>query len=97
MRMMMKISIPIEAANRAMQDGSAPRILQKSFETLRPEAIYFYPGEEGRNILVFLDVKEPSDLPAIGDPFFKGLEARVTFTPVMNLQDFQAGVAKLGH
>jgi hypothetical protein len=78
-----------------MQDGSAQRVLSQAFETLRPEATYFYPSEEGRTILFFIDVKESSDMPSIGDPFFKGLSARVTFTPVMNPQDFQAGVAKL--
>jgi hypothetical protein len=93
--MMMKVSIPIEAANKAMEDGSAKRILQTAFETLRPEATYFYPAEDGRTILFFIDVKETSDMPSIGDPFFKGLSARVTFTPVMNPQDFQAGLAKL--
>jgi hypothetical protein len=95
MRMMMKIAIPIEAGNKAVADGSAQRILQASFETLRPEAAYFYPAEEGRMILMFIDVKEPSDMPAIGDPFFTGMNARVTYTPVMNPQDFQAGLAKL--
>lgn len=94
MRMMMKISIPIEAANRAMNDGSAPRILQSSLEALRPEAAYFFPAEEGRTILLFIDVKEPSDLPSIGEPFFQGFNARISFTPVMNVQDFQAGLAK---
>ena len=74
---------------------SAQRIMQAAFETLRPEAAYFYPGEEGRTILLFIDVKDPSDMPVIGDPFFKGFNARVTFTPVMNAQDFQAGMAKL--
>jgi hypothetical protein len=97
MRMMMKISIPIEAANKAVQDGSAQRIMQSSFETLRPEAVYFYPAEEGRTILLFINVKENSDIPGIGEPFFQGLNARVTFTPVMNAQDFQAGLAKMGH
>jgi len=97
MRMMMKISIPIEAANRAVQDGSAKRILQASLETLRPEAAYFYPAEDGRTILLFIDVEENSDIPAIGEPFFQGLNARITFTPVMNGQDFQAGMAKLPH
>lgn len=97
MRMMMKISVPFEAANRAARDGSAGRILQSSLEKLRPEAAYFYPAEDGRTILLFLDVKDSSDMPSIGDPFFDGLSARVTFTPVMNPQDFQAGLAKLGH
>ena len=36
----MKISIPFEAANRTIQDGSAKRILQTSLEALRPEAAY---------------------------------------------------------
>jgi hypothetical protein len=97
MRMMMKVTIPYEAANKAIQDGSAARILQTSFETLRPEAVYFHPAEEGRTILLFIDVKENSDIPVIGEPFFQGLSARVTFTPVMNAQDFQAGMAKLAH
>jgi hypothetical protein len=97
MRMMMKISIPIEAANKAVQDGSVKRILQTSLEALRPEAVYFYPADEGRTVLLFIDVKENSDIPAIGEPFFQGLNARISFTPVMNLQDFQAGMAKMPH
>jgi hypothetical protein len=64
---------------------------------LRPEAAYFFPAEEGRTILHFIDVKENSDIPAIGEPFFQGLNAKITFTPVMNGQDFQAGMAKLAH
>ena len=89
MRMMMKISIPIEAANKAVKDGSVKTILQTSLEALRPEATYFFPAEDGRTILLFLDVKENSDIPGIGEPFFQGLNARISFTPVMNLQDFQ--------
>jgi hypothetical protein len=95
MRMMMKISIPTEAVNESMADGSAKRILQTSMEALRPEAAYFFPSDEGRIILLFIDVKENSDIPAIGEPFFQGLRARISFTPVMNGQDFQAGLAKL--
>jgi len=97
MRMMMKVSIPIESASAAVRDGTAQRIVRASFETLRPEAAYFYPAEDGRTILFFIDVKDSSDMPAIGEPFFNGLGARVTFTPVMNAQDFQAGLAKAGH
>ena len=95
MRMLMKISIPIEAANRAVRDGSVKEIMKTTLEQLRPEAAYFYPSEEGRTMLLFVDVKENSDIPAMGEPLFQGLGARVSFTPVMNLQDFQAGMAKL--
>src|SRR5437899_6843760 len=97
MRMMMKMTIPIESANRAVNDGSVKPLMQNMFETLRPEAAYFFPSEQGRTILLFIDVKENSDIPAIGEPFFQGLNATITFTPVMNPQDFQAGLAKMAH
>jgi hypothetical protein len=94
MRTMMKIVIPIEDSNRAGKDGSAMSILGAAFEKLRPEAAYFYPSSEGRTVLLFIDVAEASDMPGIGEPFFQGLNATVTFTPVMNAQDFKAGMAK---
>jgi len=97
MRMMMKVSIPIESANRAMKDGTAQTVLQQSFEKLRPEAVYFFPTEEGRTMLIFLDVKENSDVPAIGEPFFQALNARISFTPVMNLPDFKVAMTKFEH
>jgi hypothetical protein len=34
-------------------------------------------------------------MPVIADPFFQGVNARIRFTPVMDLNDFQAGMAKL--
>ena len=95
MRMMMKVLVPIEAANKAVRDGTVGPIMKSTLEALRPEAVYFFPSEEGRTMLFFLDVKEPSDIPALGEPLFQGLSARISFTPVMNLQDFQAGLAKL--
>lgn len=95
MRMMMRVSVPIESANKAIQDGSMGKILQTQLEKLRPEAVYFYAADDVRTALLFIDVKEPSDMPVIADPFFQGVNARITFTPVMNVQDFQAGMAKL--
>jgi len=55
------------------------------------------PADDGRTVLLFIDLKDSSDMPANGEPFFQGLSARVTFTPVMSPQDFQAGMAKMGH
>lgn len=95
MRTMMTIRIPTEAANRAMRDGSAPRVIQAGLEALRPEAAYFFPSEEGRVILLVIDLADPSDIPAAVEPFTGGLDAKVSLTPVMNLADFRAGLGKL--
>jgi hypothetical protein len=95
MRMMMRVSVPIEAANKAIQDGSMGKILQAQLEKLRPEAVYFHAADDVRTALLFIDLKEASDMPVVADPFFQGLGAHITFTPVMNVPDFQAGLAKL--
>jgi hypothetical protein len=95
MRMMMRVSVPIEAATKAVQDGSMKTILQAQLEKLRPESVYFFADDDVRTALLFIDVKEESDMLVIADPFFQGLNARIRFTPVMNGQDFQAGMAKL--
>ena len=39
-------------------------------------------------------MKSPSDLPSIGEPFFKQ-GAKVELTPVMNLDDLKAGIQRL--
>lgn len=96
MRIMMNVCIPVEEVNKAMQDGSAGRTLQSVFETWRPEAVYFFPTDQGRNLLLFVDVKENSDMPVIAEPFFR-MNAKITVTPVMNAQDFQAAMGKLAH
>jgi hypothetical protein len=95
MRMMMRVSVPIEDANKAVREGTMGKILQEQLEKLRPEAVYFHAAEDVRTALLFLDVKEASDMPVIADPFFQGVNARITFTPVMTVQDFQAGMAKV--
>jgi len=95
MRMMMRVSVPIESANKAIQDGSMGKIMQAQLEKLRPEAVYFHAADEVRTMLLFIDVKDASDMPVIADPFFQGVNARITFTPVMNLPDFQAGMSRL--
>jgi hypothetical protein len=91
----MKVTIPIEAANKAVREGTVKEIMKTTLETLRPEASYFFPSEEGRTMLFFVDVKEPSDLPRLGEALYQGLSGRISYTPVMNLEDFQAGLAKL--
>jgi hypothetical protein len=70
-------------------------ILQAQLEKLRPESVYFFADDEVRTALLFIDIKDESDMLVIADPFFQGLNARIRFTPVMNVQDFQSGMVKL--
>ncbi len=95
MRTMLKLSIPAKAGNQAIQDGSLPRILQSTMETLKPEAAYFSSEHGKRTAMLIFDLKEPSQIPVVAEPFFMGLEAEVELIPVMNAQDLQAGLSQL--
>ncbi len=93
MRMMLKVSIPVEAGNKAFKDGSLTRAIQSTAERLKPEAAYFLASKGERTSLFFFDMQDTSQIPAIAEPLFSGLSASLTFTPVMNADDLQKGLA----
>jgi len=41
-----------------------------------------------------LDVKDASDLPSLAEPFFLQLDASITASICMNLEDMKAGVER---
>jgi hypothetical protein len=88
MRMMMQITIPVEAGNEAARTGAFGRSFQKILESLKPEAAYFGTGSNGeRGGFIVFDLKETSQIPAIAEPFFLAYNAQVTFFPIMNAED----------
>jgi hypothetical protein len=95
MRMLMKVTVPVQTGNKAITDGSLPRVIQTTLETLRPEAAYFCADGGRRTAFMVFDLADPTAIPAIAEPLFQTLDAEVEFTPVMSAQDLQAGLAKL--
>ena len=93
MRMMMKVSIPIEAGNQAIKDGSLVRAIQSTTERLKPEAAYFLTSEGDRTALFFFNMDDSSQIPAFAEPLFTALNASLTLSPVMNADDLQKGLA----
>ncbi len=96
MRMLLKISIPTEAGNRAVKDGTLPRTWEAFQQAHKPEAAYFTTEDGDRTAFFFLDLPEVSSMPLIAEPFFVGLGAKVTWSPVMTPADLKAGLAKMG-
>lgn len=62
---------------------------------IAPEAAYFLPEHGQRTALFFVDLKEPSAIPLMAEPFFKNLNASIECAPVMNVEEMKAGVAKV--
>jgi hypothetical protein len=94
MRMLMKVSIPVEAGNVGVKEGILPKTMMSFVEQAKPEAAYFAAHGGKRTAYFFVDMKEPSDMVAFAEPFFMNLQAEIEFVPAMNLEDMKAGVAK---
>lgn len=95
MRTLLKATLDVMASNKAITDGSLPKILQATIEKLKPEASYFTAMDGCRSCIMVFDLKDPSEIPAIAEPFFLHLNAKVEFSPVMNADDLKKGLEAL--
>lgn len=88
MRMLIQVSIPVEKGNAAIADKSLMSVVQKFIADHKPEAAYFYADDKGqRSGLVVVDMKDTSEIPALAEPWFLGLNASFKIQPVMTPED----------
>lgn len=95
MRMMARISIPVEAGNRGISDGSLPKTMQQAAERWKPEAMYFTAVDGTRTAYFVFELPDSSAIPSFAEPFFQELNAHIEFAPTMNMEDLQKGLAAL--
>ena len=94
MRMLMKVQMDVEAANRAISDGSWEQVMGRAMEQLQPEAAYFTAQDGKRTGFIVFDLKDLSDIPAIAEPFFMSVNASIDLSPAMTVEDVQKGLQK---
>ena len=90
MRMMLRATMPVDTGNAAISDGSLQTKVQKILADLKPEAAYFIEENGQRTALIFFDMKDSSELPAVAEPWFLAFNASLTVKPAMNPQDLAA-------
>ena len=85
MRFMVKVTMPVESGNAAARNGfqAIPKILAEQ----KPEAAYFVEENGKRMGVLFLDMQDVSQIPAIAEPWFLAFNAAVEFHPAMKAED----------
>ena len=95
MRFMLIVRMSTERANVAVREGRVGDLLRRSMEQLQPEAAYFGPLDGMRTAFLVINLDDPSRIPAISEPFYQELGARLDFVPVMTAEELAAGIAAL--
>jgi hypothetical protein len=97
MRMLLRVSIPVETGNAAAKDGSLGSTIEGILADLKPEAAYFLADDNGnRSGSIVFDMKDTSQIPAIAEPWFLAFNAKVSLRPVMNPQDLAKAGPSIG-
>jgi len=88
MRMLLRVSIPVEAGNAAVKDGTLSSTIERLVADVKPEAAYFFADDNGnRSGSIVFDMKDSSEIPGIAEPWFLAFNAKVSFRPVMSPKD----------
>lgn len=94
MRTLIRVTVPVEAGNKSILDGSLPKTMASTMDKLKPEAAYFFADRGVRTAMMVVDLKDVSDIPSIAEPLFIAFNATVEFLPVMNAEELNKGLTK---
>jgi Domain of unknown function (DUF3303) len=86
-RFLLKVVMDVEAGNRLAKSGKLGTTIQSILEELKPEAAYFLDTNGQRCGLLFLEMQDASQIPAIAEPWFLALNASIEIHPVMVPED----------
>ncbi len=87
MRVLVKVSFPVEAGNVAAKDGF--KAIQDILKQQKPEAAYFVAQNGKRTGILILNVENASEMAEIAEPWFLALNAEIEVTPAMVPADLE--------
>ncbi|MDE3105428.1 MAG: panthothenate synthetase [Acidobacteriota bacterium] len=97
MRMLMKVTLPVEPFNSAVRDGSIAAKMGAILAANKPEAAYFTDFDGQRTGILILDMADVAQIPTLAEPWFLTFNAAVQFHPTMTPEDLaRSGLESLG-
>jgi hypothetical protein len=91
MRVILNVTMPHEIFNAAVRDGTAGKKLKKILDELKPEAAYFTEQHGKRGAIIVVDLPDPSNIPAVAEPWFLTFNADVELKIAMTPEDLAKG------
>jgi hypothetical protein len=95
MRMMVTARLPVVKGSDMIKNGGLPKVVQATLERIKPESAYFYAENGRRTMRVVFDLKAERDIVPCLEPLMMELDADLEITPVMTIEDLQAGFAAI--
>jgi hypothetical protein len=92
MRIHAEITVPACQGNAGIEDGTMPVTIQKIMNTLKPEAAYFGIKHGQRTFFFIFDLPSEDKMVTFFEPFWMGMEADVSITPVMTKNELEKGL-----
>jgi hypothetical protein len=94
MRFIVSAKIPTEAGNRMIKDPKFVEKLDKYIKEVKAEASYFFEADGDRVAVFIVDMQTPDQIPALAEPLFQWMGAKVEFHPVMSFEDLKKSKPK---
>jgi hypothetical protein len=103
MRFLVKVELPVERANSHVREGVLGKKIREILQDQKPDAAYFVAYNGKRTGFLVLNLQEPSQIPAIAEPWFLAFNASIEAMPAMIPEDlekasssFEKAVKKFG-
>ena len=97
MRLLLNLTFPHEPFNTLVRNGTVGETFGKILEAIKPEAAYFTEQDGKRGAVLIVNVTDPSEIPALAEPWFLNFSADCKFRIVMSAEDLQrSGLEDIG-
>lgn len=87
MRILIRAEVSAEDGNHGFQSGRWQKVTSDFMKEFEPECMYFVIENGYRNIYVVANVDKVTDIPALSEPWFQGLNARVEVMPCLTYDE----------
>jgi len=87
MRFMIRVVWDIDKGNELARKGKLGEVAKALLDEIKPEEAYFVAEDGNRSAILFVNIDEASQIPAIAEPWFLAADATVELMPVMKLED----------